>query len=216
MKRPLAGLLCLAALPAGACDIALVLGVDVSNSIDASEYALQVQGMAQALDDPAVAGALIEAGAAIALVQWSGMGEQELSLDWAELRDEAGLQALRRQMSLLERPFEGSDTAVGEALAVMTRVLRSAPDCRRQVVDFAGDGVNNAGERPSQARAEALEQGVVINGLGIDRLGQSVTEYYRGHVIGGDGAFVMTARGYGDFARAFRAKLLREVERPGS
>lgn len=206
----------LAASPAPACEIALVLGVDVSNSIDASEYDLQVQGMAQAFADPVVGEALIAAQGAIAVVQWSGIGEQEVSLQWMRVRDEIELAQLQLRLGLLERPFQKSDTAVGEALAVMVDLLAAAPNCERRVIDFAGDGINNAGDSPSDIRAVAVAQGIVINGLGIDRVGLSVTTYYRNFVIGGRGAFVMTARGYRDFARAIRAKLLRELVKPVS
>ncbi len=144
--------------PTRACDIALVLGVDVSNSIDASEYDLQAHGMAQAFADPDIAEALIAAQAAIAVVQWSGPGEQEVSLDWLQVRNRFEMDALRLRISLLSRPFEKSDTAVGEALAAMVTLLDRAPRCERRVVDFAGDGVNNAGNPPAQVRARALER----------------------------------------------------------
>lgn len=208
--------LLLAGTPARACEIALVLGVDVSNSIDASEYGFQVQGMAEALADPVIAEALAKAQAAVAVVQWSGAGQQEVSLPWLRVRNQRDIEALAFRIGLLARPYQKSDTAVGEALAAMVALMVDVPDCQRRVIDFSGDGVNNAGDPPADIRAVAVAAGIVINGLAIDRVGLSVTQYYRNHVIGGRGAFVMTARGYRDYARAIRAKLLRELAKPVS
>ena len=65
------------------------------------------------------------------------------------------------------------------------------------------------------ARDALVEQGVVINGLAIEassnwRDGRLAALYERG-VIGGPGAFVMRADDRRDFARAMRAKLIREI-----
>jgi hypothetical protein len=38
-----------------------------------------------------------------------------------------------------------------------------------------------------------------------------VDEYYRDHVIGGPGAFLMVAEGYDAFAGAVRRKIIREI-----
>jgi Ca-activated chloride channel family protein len=204
----------LAAGPAPGCEIALVLGFDVSSSIDPFEYRLQAEGIAGAFRDPEVEAALLEGRAAVALVQWSGLGEQRLALPWTGIGSEAELSALQARISALPRPWSRSDTAVGEALAFMTGLFDSAPGCRRQVIDFAGDGIANTGIGAAAPRQAALARGITINGLAIDRVGRSVTGYYRDHLAGGAGAFVVTATGFRDFARAFRAKLLRELVRP--
>ena len=201
---------------APACEIALVLGVDVSNSIDAFEYDLQIRGMAQALADPVIEEALLSMQASIAVVQWSGAGQQDISLPWMQVRSPPDLALLQARVGQLQRPFVKSDTAVGQAMASMVVALDQAPHCERRVIDFAGDGVNNAGIAPNDIRADAVANGIVINGLGIDRIGLSVTQYSRSNVIGGRGSFVMTAKGYRDFARAIRAKLLRELVKPVS
>ena len=201
---------------APACEIALVLGVDVSNSIDAFEYDLQIRGMEEAMLDPVIEEALLSMRASIAVVQWSGSGEQEISLPWMQVRGQPELALLQARIGQLQRPFVKSDTAVGQAMASMVALLDQAPQCQRRVIDFAGDGVNNAGIAPNEIRADAVANGITINGLGIDRVGLSVTQYYRNNVIGGRGSFVMTAKGYRDFARAIKAKLLRELVKPVS
>ena len=84
MLRALA--LCLVTvLPAGACETALVLSIDVSGSIDRAEYRLQVLGLAAALADPEVAEALVRGQVALAVVQWSGVSQQALVLPWQRM-----------------------------------------------------------------------------------------------------------------------------------
>ena len=70
-----AALLCPAM--AQACETALVLTIDVSNSIDPGEYRVQADGMADALQDPEIIEAMVQGEVAIAVVQWSGEDRQE-------------------------------------------------------------------------------------------------------------------------------------------
>jgi Ca-activated chloride channel family protein len=53
-------------LPGRACEMALLLAIDVSGSIDAGEYALQVKGLADALER-AVPASRVEEGASRSL-----------------------------------------------------------------------------------------------------------------------------------------------------
>ncbi|MEL7203729.1 MAG: DUF1194 domain-containing protein, partial [Pseudomonadota bacterium] len=61
-----------AAVPARACDIALVLAVDVSGSVDNTEFRIQMDGLAEGLRDPSVSEALVVGEAAIMVLQWTG------------------------------------------------------------------------------------------------------------------------------------------------
>ena len=209
-------LLVLTPLRAAACNIALVLGVDVSHSIDHGEYGYQVIGMVAALDDPVIASALIDAQAAVAVVQWSGTDQQEVSIPWTRIGSRQSLATLQMRLRTLQRPWSMSNTAVGSAISRMTALFADVPDCKRRVIDFSGDGINNAGPLPVEPRHDAMAAGITINGLAIDRVGLSVTQYYRRHVIAGRDAFVETARGYRDYPRAFRKKLFRELLPPSS
>ena len=57
-------------------------------------------------------------------------------------------------------------------------------------------------------RDRIVAAGITINGLAV---ANDLGEYYRTHVIGGAGSFVVTATDYADFARAIRIKLIREI-----
>lgn len=217
MIRAVVLMICLGlAGPVQACKLALVLGIDVSHSIDNFEYRMQVEGTADALRDPVIAEALLRMQAAVTVVQWSGAQQQLVSIPWMRITSGRHLALLEQRVRNLVRPWDDSNTAVGAALATMTTLFQAVPDCQRRVIDFSGDGVSNAGVLPVGPRQEAGNAGVMINGLAIDRVGRSVTEYFRNHVITGRGAFVITATGYRDYPRAIREKLFRELLPPSS
>jgi len=203
-------------LPAQSCKLALMLGIDVSHSIDNGEYAFQVGGLAEALSDPVVAAAMVELQVALAVTQWSGDGEQDISIPWTRIITSQQLKAFQARVRSLRRPWTKSNTAVGQAISTMVEQFSDVPDCARRVIDFSGDGINNAGVLPVGPRGMAMRQNITINGLAIDRVGRSVTEYFKRHVITGRGSFVITATGYRDYPRAIRAKLFQELLPPSS
>ena len=72
-------------------DLEVILAADVSRSIDDAEFDLQRKGYAAALTDPRVLTAIRgRSGAAIGVcfIEWSGDEDQQVVVDWAELRDE--------------------------------------------------------------------------------------------------------------------------------
>lgn len=201
--------------PLGACETALVLAIDVSGSIDAGEYALQVQGLYFALRDPDVADALIGGQVALTVVQWSGAGQQIVALDWRRMLDAALVADFAEAALALPRSLPRSDTAVGQAIAFSAARFAQVRDCRRQVIDISGDGPENAGFTVAGERALAESAGIHINAIAIEDMGASspVTYFYQRSVIT-RGGFVVTARGLADYARALQAKLLRELQKP--
>lgn len=207
----------IALLPrAGAgCETALVLSMDVSGSIDGAEYRLQAEGLAAGLRDPAVADLLIEGQVALAMVQWSGDGQQALVLDWARMRDAAAVARFAAMAEAAPRVFEGSDTAVGKGLSFALAQFGRVADCARHVVDISGDGQENAGFTDARARAEAMAQAVTVNAIAIEEPGggRPITSYYLRWVVT-RGGFVVTARGLQDYASTLRLKLLRELSKP--
>jgi Ca-activated chloride channel homolog len=210
-----AALACLTAWPGLACETALVLSIDVSGSIDSADYRLQTEGLSFALTDPEVAEALVRGQVALAVVQWSGPGQQALALDWQRMLTPRAVTAFAARAAGMPRVFKGSDTAVGQGLSFALAQFAGVPDCKAQVVDVSGDGQENAGFTDAEARAEAIAAGVTINAIAIEEPGPAfpITRYYQGWVIT-PGGFVMTARGLQDYAATLRLKLLRELTRP--
>ncbi|SFR38510.1 Ca-activated chloride channel family protein [Yoonia tamlensis] len=201
-----------ACLPAWACDVALVLAIDVSNSIDSAEYRLQVDGMADALRDPEIVDALVKGDVAIAVMQWSGADEQQVSIPWTRVRTAFDAQMLSEDARAISRAYTLSGTAPAEAIYSALALLRSAPPCARQVIDISGDGTPNAGSNVNLARQAAVRAGVTINAIAIEFLGLTISSYYKTTVITPQG-FVITARRHDAYPQAIRAKILREVSR---
>ena len=102
--------------PAAACDLALALAVDVSGSVDASEYATQMQGLALALRDGVIAETLVRAQARVALVQWTGSSRQDTTLPWVAITSHADVEDFAARVAAAPRVWRNFSTAIGEAL----------------------------------------------------------------------------------------------------
>lgn len=219
--RLLVFLLALMAAPAQAgCRLALVLALDVSASVDAEEYQLQVEGMAGALISPEVSGILLSDPAnpvALTVFVWSGPSDQALVADWTLVTDRQVLEGLAGRIASYPRRivFDGR-TAIGAALRQASFLLSIAPPCDRQVVDLATDGRNNAGTDPQDISDAPMFEGVTINGLAIEggtaAAETSLARYLRLRVTRGADSFVEIAENYADFERAMTRKLIRELQ----
>jgi len=197
----------------GTCDTALLLAIDVSNSVDESEYRLQIDGLADALRDPEVARALVEGRVALAVMQWSGPGQQRVSVPWRSMTAPADPTLLSATVRALPRAYVRIGTAPAEAIRRGLALLAEAPRCGRQVIDVSGDGARNSGGPVPGARDAAAALGVTINAIAIETLGNGVADFYVSELVT-PGGFVARARGHGDYPRAIRAKILRELAAP--
>ncbi len=196
-------------------DLELVLAVDASSSVSTGEFDLQMLGLAQAFRDPKVAAAIRasgDLGIAVALIQWSDSRKQALAVDWAALRSAEDTVAFAEEVEATPRFLIGGGTAIGGALQYAVRQLeKNAFTSRRRVIDVSGDGRTNQGIQPETVRDAAVAQGITINGLAILNEDLSVGRHYLADVIGGTGAFVMTANDYEDYVAAILAKLIKEI-----
>jgi Ca-activated chloride channel family protein len=199
-------------LPALSCQTALLLAVDVSNSVDGREYMIQSRGIAAALRDPVIAETLVQGQSAIAVLQWSGRNMQSLAVPWTRVTSPATLAALAATIEAMPRLHLGGNTALGDALTVALDSFGGMQDCARWIVDVSGDGADNADTNVAVARRLAERRGITVNGLAIESMGLAITGYYENNLVTRDG-FVETARGFADFARAIRAKIRRELSR---
>ncbi|MEM6578749.1 MAG: DUF1194 domain-containing protein, partial [Pseudomonadota bacterium] len=116
---------------ASACDLALVLAVDVSGSVDNTEFRIQMQGIADGLRDPHISAALVEGQAALALVQWTGSNRQTVSLPWHHVETAADLFAFAEEVARAPRRWRNFSTAIGEALLFSARQFDEVPECKR-------------------------------------------------------------------------------------
>jgi Protein of unknown function (DUF1194) len=202
------------ALPAQAqnCRLALVLALDVSSSVNESEYLLQSEGLARALEDEDVQNAILLGSGVVALTifEWSGRREQAEVLDWRMVYTVQDLLLAAERIRKHGRAIPGSLTAIGNAADFAAGQLAKAPQCMRQVVDVSGDGVTNDGLPIQAAYQDPVFANVTVNGLviGTDR---KVRDHYEMAVLHGPGSFLVDAKDFDDFERAMKEKLIRET-----
>lgn len=210
--------------------MALVLALDVSGSVDQTEYRQQLDGLAFALDSAAVREAILWDPAApvrIAIFEWSSQNHQLLIQPWRALRTHGDIDALVGRVGGHQRRRAGLKTALGTALAYAGNLLDQQRECAELKVDVSGDGKNNIGLLPSAAHRLPAFSRAIVNALVIgdpssggddeSKIAMARLEmqaYYEENVTHGPGAFVLVASGYADYARAMRLKLLRELAAP--
>lgn len=206
-----------------------MLAADVSRSINEPEFVLQRKGYAAAITDQRVMEA-IRAGRRgailVAFVEWAGAGEQQTVVDWTRVASDEDARAFADHLAGAPRSFVGR-TAIGSAIDYsFHKFAASGTDANRNVIDVSGDGVNNQGLSVEGARDAAVEAGATINGLAIFNKTAAeeggylaahtnppggIDGYYREHVIGGEGAFVLKIEDFNSFEQAMIRKLITEI-----
>jgi len=195
-------------------DMALVLAVDVSGSIDTERFNIQRDGYAAAFTNPQVLEAIVTGphrAIAVTFVEWSGPGHEEQTVGWTVLRDAGSSAAFGSAIKAAGRAY--SDwTSISAALDFSLGLLRgSGHAAERMVIDVSGDGPNNSGRPIEAARDEVIAAGATINGLPITETQPNLDEYYRDKVVGGDGAFTIVVADFDSFAKGVLSKLVREI-----
>jgi Protein of unknown function (DUF1194) len=205
-----------AALPAAArpVDLALVLAVDVSGSVNGERYELQRRGYAQAFASDEVIAAIAGGenhAIAVTLVEWSGAGHQQQMIGWTLVYDAASASAFGSAIAETPRAF-ADWTSISAAIDYAVLLFADAQvEPARRVIDISGDGVNNNGRSVTEARDAALAAGVIVNGLPILTEYPALDAYYRDNVIGGPGAFAVAVNDFQGFGSAILSKLVREI-----
>ncbi len=195
-------------------DLALVLAIDVSGSVNSERWELQRRGYEAAFKSPEVLQAITSGphkAIAVTMVEWSGANHQQQVVSWTVITDPET--AAQFGSAMAEAPRIYSDwTSISGALDFVAPLFSSSGvEAGRQVIDVSGDGVNNAGRPVTDARDEVVGKGIIINGLPILSEYEFLDEYYRDRVIGGAGAFMEVVKDYDSFAAAVQAKLVREI-----
>jgi hypothetical protein len=196
-------------------DLELVLAVDCSRSINDEEFALQVEGYAEAFRHPAVLRA-IQSGErrsiAVTYVQWAGPFLQNQALGWTLLNDGESASEFADRFQASPRAFHGGGTSLSGIIDFGRGLFpKSGFSGRRRVIDISGDGINNSGRLAQSARDDAVREGITVNGLPILTEVSALDEYFRQNVVGGEGAFVIAAENFASFAQAILNKLIREI-----
>lgn len=201
-------------------ELELVLLADASGSITQAEIEFQRQGYAEAITDPRVLSAIRNSayGAiAVTYVEWAA--NTAVVVDWTKIDGPGSAQAFADALVVPPRQAYGRN-AIGAALLDGKRLIeRNDFEGWRKVIDFSGDSPNSySGPSISAARDEVVAAGITINGLPIlcrfcDTPARfpNLAKIYEERIIGGIGAFVVTAESEEDLAQAIRRKLILEI-----
>ena len=199
-------------------DVALVLALDGSDSVDAREYQLQQQAIAYALRDREVLNAFARAGTvAVAVIVWGDARHPVDDIDAVTIRDGRDAERLARAVERQPRRARGT-TGLGAGLAAALNRLTAMGCAHRSVVNVSGDGKETImprrqriEETAEQARNRAQAWDVTINALVISGATPGLARYYAQKIITGPEAFVMEIASYDDINQALKRKLMREV-----
>ena len=201
-------------------DLALVLAVDISHSMDTEEQELQRAGFAEAFRSAEVQDA-IRSGMlgriAVTYMEWASGYDQRVLLPWTVLDGAETILHFAEQIETapLRR---GMRTSISGALDAAARLFDgNGFSPLRKVIDVSGDGANNDGRPVLQAREEVLAKGITINGLPLMLKKPSYREvtdldlYFRDCVIGGQGSFMVPVRDKAQIKEAIKTKIILEV-----
>jgi len=207
-------------------DMLLVLAADVSRSVTEPKFKLQREGAAAAITHPDVVKAITSGPnrrIAVCFLEWATVGMQNIVVDWTVIGDSGSARSFGDRLVEAPRSFLGS-TSISGAIDFSVAQLERAPfQSERRVIDISGDGNNNSGRPVTDARDQAVAEGVTINGLAIvnDKPNPGyafhtqppggLPEWYRQNVIGGPGAFLLVVEDFRSFADAMTNKLVSEI-----
>jgi hypothetical protein len=214
------------ALAAEDVDLLLVLAADVSRSVDQPKFQLQRDGYAAAISNPRVLDAIASGPnrrIAVCFLEWSGLGNHKLVIDWTIISDANSARAFGDQLAEAPRSFADRTSISGGIEFAMAQFERSPYSSKRRTIDVSGDGTNNSGRDVGMVRNEVVAQGVTINGLVIlserplpwnpehTNPPGGLAKYFQDNVIGGPGSFVIVAEDFKSFGQALISKLIAEI-----
>lgn len=204
-------------------DLELSLLVDVSGSINASEFNLQRSGYSNAFRTPGIKSQITSTDngrlgrIAVNMIYWSSRNQQAEVVGWTLLDSAAACDAFADAIDAAARTFN-DDTSVQGALDFATPLFSTNNFVGfRKVIDISSDGTNNSttpGRSVALARADALAAVDTINAIVIG--GNDLLNYYINNVIGGTNAFALQAENFDTFSATIFRKLTFEIPAPGS
>jgi hypothetical protein len=203
----------LASMTARAANVALVLAVDVSESVTADRYILQHDGIARAFETSALVDAIANApgGIEVLVLEWSDPDKISVTVGWTRIANRASAAAFAAAVRSTTRTSHGL-TAIGSAILAGAAAFDHMPEpAGHKVIDVSGDGMANFGPSPAVVRDQVVAKGITINGLAILTEEPWLAEYYTNNVIGGASSFCLVAENMDSFAEAMLKKLVQEV-----
>jgi hypothetical protein len=203
-------------------DTELVIAVDVSNSMDPEEQALQREGYILGLTSREFLTALREGAngrIAITYFEWAAINDQKIVLPWRLIDGQASAEAAAEQIKRTPYRRAPRTSIFGALQFALPLFNNSGYNGLRRVIDVSGDGTNNMGPPVTIMRDQVLDAGITINGLPIMltrgyATGPDIPNldvYYEDCVSGGPGSFVIAIHEREQFKQATRDKLVQEI-----
>src|ERR1700686_1958385 len=144
----IAGLLAIAvAPPAQAAAVALVLAIDVSESVSSERYILQHDGIARAFETPQLIDAIaaVPGGIEALVLEWSDPDKVRVTVDWTPIANRGAALSFATSVRATERTSHGL-TAIGTAMLAAAAAFDHMPEpAGRRVIDILGAGMANFG-----------------------------------------------------------------------
>lgn len=206
-------------------DIALVLAVDISESIEDIDAKIQRNGYLAALRSAEFIDA-VRAGPAgrIALtyVEWAGPTEQKQLVPWRVISDATSAESFAAELELNPVRSLGA-TSISGAIDFSAKLLKDTGyRVTRRIIDISGercvDCDTMAGRPLVEAREDAVKAGIAVNGLQMvfpphpgKTAKKNILDFYQNEVICGPKSFAVTVRKPEDFTQALINKLSLEI-----
>lgn len=197
------------------CSLALSIGLDISRSMDSTDFSLEFQGTAQALRDRQVQALILSQPGVVALsaFEWGGQTHQWVIEGWTLMRSEEDIEAFAQKIFNHGRGSMGQHTGTGAAVEFGYKQLLTGPKCERLVVDISSDGYNNDGPAPIDFYATGPVNSITVNALVVGGKSRpELWDWFASEVIHGPGAFSVATFGFEDYAETMKEKFLREMQ----
>ena len=204
-------------------DLELALVIDMSGSVDSSEFLLQRNGYRDAFASASVQNAIQSlgdagtGGVAVGVYYFGSTAIQRTN--WFQLDSSADAQSFAGVLNGL--PYTGmGSTNIAAGMDLGTNgILQNGYEGNRLVMDVSGDGKQNTYFQTScsgmfdclvdRERDQAAAAGITVNGLAIIDDFSDLNTYYKDHVATA-GGFVYDAT-FNTFATAVHDKIYREI-----
>jgi hypothetical protein len=190
-------------------DVSLCLSLDGSGSLSSTDFDLQIDGYASAIESSAIVPR--DGTVSFAVVQFSSSVVTEVPLTTVD--SEAAATQLAADIRAIN--FQnGPATATGTAIEECVTLLDGAPG--RRIIDISTDGGSNQGTNPPQAADDAIAAGIdAINllgvGAGVDQAELDATARPQPASTLPEPGFVLVVDDFADFEPAIAAKIEAEI-----
>jgi hypothetical protein len=225
-----------------AVDLALVLVIDNSGSIDPSESALQFNGYAEAFRSSELVKEMTagpNGAIAVSVLLFSDVVQ---SLGGWRIIDDRGSAAQFANLLSSASSSGSGGTHIAQALEAAVMELSSCPyPASAATIDLSGDGPDNEGEvlnignifnlvlaiagaqtinwtpqtQQNAYRLRSLRNSIAARGVSINCVAiqdPDLQDYFEKYVVCGKGSFAMLASSFQSFRTVIKRKILREVQ----